>query len=396
MPQLNFANIGFIVIIVAMSTSPAFALGNGNLNLLLVGIMALSPFAIIKYPEIDYKAIFFLVFITLIISFPLLNHPETMRWSTIIFTILFCLTFVAYSSLLKHTDIGAEQYLKIIKYLIYAYAIVLLIQQFCVLTGLPIFNLSNYDKATPWKLNALTSEPSHSARIMGILMYCFLYVKELKNEKAYSLKEDLKEDKWVWIGFLWTMLTMVSASAFVFIGIVMLKFFKLRYTPYLLGIITAIIITVSFIEIKPLQRTTDIFLATITLDEDVIMKTDGSAAARIVPTIKLIKTVTIFSADGLFGHGIDQLSRNRVVDMSKVGYGNQGVTGGSMTMWYDYGFIVFALWIGFTLYCCFNKKDPFVSLVFWFFLVFLFGINNQIVWLALILMYTNKKIKLES
>lgn len=387
----NFANLWAVVLLVVMSTAFSFALRGDNLNLLLIGLMALSPLAILVYPEFDRTDVFGVVFMSFIVFCPLLNHPETMRWSTVLYTLAYCFTFMAYTRLLRHGEFGLEQYMGLVKFLIYAYAVVLLVQQFSVLVGLPVFNLSAYDPRTPFKLNALTSEPSHSARVMGILMYSYLCIRELSTGSVYSFKEHFKQDKWVWMGFLWTMITIISASAFLFIGIVLLKFLKWRYWFSLIGLSLLVAAASYFLEIRAMERTYKIFLATVTMNEKTIMLTDGSAAARIVPTVKLLKTVTVFSEDGLFGHGIDQLRRDRVVDMSRVGYGTQGMTGGSMTMWYDYGFIVFALWMVFSIRCCFNRKEPLVTFLFWFFAVFLFGINNQFVWLVILLMYTNKQ-----
>ena len=65
---------------------------------------------------------------------------------------------------------------------------------------MPIFNLSNYDLNEPWKLNSLSAEPSHSARIMALLMYCYITIKELVTNIKYNFKFDLKKDKWIWIG----------------------------------------------------------------------------------------------------------------------------------------------------------------------------------------------------
>lgn len=171
-----------------MAIAPAFALGDDNRNLLLIGAMGVSPYFFFRYPIIIPKVDFYLGSICLfMVIFPLLFHPETMRWSTVLYSCMFCVYFMAFARVLYSNGYDFSDFSKLLKGLIYAYCIVLIIQQFCVLTNLPIFNLSNYDIREPWKLNSLMSEPSHSARIIPVLMYLYVTVQfNLKNN--YSLK----------------------------------------------------------------------------------------------------------------------------------------------------------------------------------------------------------------
>lgn len=387
--QFTLVNFWLYIILIAMSVSPAFALGADNRNLLLIGVMCLSPLVILRYMEFRRRDILLMSFMLCMILFPLLNHPQTMRWSTVLYTCLFCSTFMALPSLLVRNNFTTEKYLKLLKRLIYAYAIVLLIQQFCVLTEVPIFNLGNYDPRMPWKLNSLTSEPSHSVRILAILMYCYITIKEVVSERKYSFKLDWGRDKWVWCAFLWAMVTSFSGTAFLFLAIVLLKFLTFRTFLPLIGIVAAVVGLTVIMEVTAVERTYKTFMATLTLDERTIMKADGSAASRIVPAIVLAKNVTIFDKDGLFGHGVGQTIDDRVVDMSSVGYGRKGVAGTMLTLWYDYGFIVFILFLIFTLNACIVWKD-WLSFIFWAMIVFQLTINMQIVWFCIIALYLNK------
>ena len=176
MDKLKIHNTLVDFIIITLSVSPAFALADDNKNLLLILAMAiLIPFIFINNPTRISKIDFTLISLCLcMIIFPLLGHPETMRWSTVLYSCIFCLYFMAFTRVLSDSTYSNNDLLRILKLLIYAYCMVLIIQQFCVLTGLPIFNLSNYSIKEPWKLNSLMSEPSHSARIIPVLMYLFV------------------------------------------------------------------------------------------------------------------------------------------------------------------------------------------------------------------------------
>ena len=375
------------LILITLAVSPAFALGEGNRNLLLIGVMAISPLILIRYGKLYRFNKWLLVFMASIIIIPLIHQPESMRWTTVLYSIMFCLTFLAYCELFRKGVFTPINYLNLLKYLILAYFSMLLIQQFCVLVGLPIFNVSNYSPKEPWKLNSLAAEPSHSARIMALLMYCYITIKELVVHRKYRFKLDFKKDKWLWLAFIWTMITMGSGTAFLFILIVLLKFIRPRNLfPIIIGIVL-IFALINVLEITAFERTYKIFKATLTLDKDTIMRADHSASMRIVPLLVVIENLGFNTLNDWFGHGIDYTGTFLSDQISGIKKGTSG--GGLLQVWMEYGFLSFFLFLIFSLFNSFRKEDL-LSLVFWFMLVFLYGVNSQIVWLCIILLYTNK------
>ena len=376
-----------VIILISLSVSPAFALGEGNRNLLLIAVMVLSPIIILYFGKFDRINPWLILFLVSIIIFPLIHQPQSMRWSTVLYSVMFCLTFMAYNELLNRSYFTPHNYLKLLKNLILAYFVVLLIQQFCVLAGLPIFNLSNYDTNNPWKLNSLSAEPSHSARIVALLMYCYINIKEVVTHHKYNFKVEIKKDKWVWIAFIWTMVTMGSGTAFLFLIIVFLKFIRLRNLVSIFIFALTILILVNYFEITSFERTYKTVIATLTLDEQTIVEADHSASIRIVPMIILAKMVDLTNLNGWFGHGIDYVSSFMYERISGVKEGFSG--GGMFQLFIEYGFISFILFIIFSSLSSYRKGD-YISAVFWFMLVFAYGVNGQIVWLSIILLYTNK------
>jgi hypothetical protein len=375
------------LIIIALAIAPAFALGEGNRNLLLIGVMSLSPLVILRNFEFDKMDLLLLLFLVTIIAFPLVVNPETMRWSTVMYSVMFGLTFIAYKQLLRQKYFSIFNYLNILKFLIYAYFIVLLIQQFCVLTGLPILNESNYFPIQPWKLNSLAAEPSHSARIVALMMYSYITIKEKILNRSYNFKKEMKKDKWLWLAFIWTMVTMGSGTALLFIAIVLSKFIHFKNLISLLLILGIMLILVNNFNIDFFERTFNTVTATLTLDENTIIEADHSASIRIVPIIVLAKMISLNSIEGWFGHGIDYVSNFLDQYMTGVPEGISG--GGLFQLWMEYGFISFALFMLFSFKTIFKRTD-YLSVVFWFMLVFLYGINNQMVWLSIVLLFTNK------
>ncbi len=378
-------------IIVTLSISPAFALADDNKNLLLiVSMVIVIPFIFINNPnrisKIDLTLVSLCFFI---IIFPLLGHPETMRWSTVIYSCMFCLYFMAFTRVLYDSNYNNDDLLRILKYLIYAYGIVLIIQQFCVLAGLPIFNISNYSIKEPWKLNSLTSEPSHSARIIPVLMYLFICCNERATEEKQSLKESFKASKWVWLSFLWSVCTMGSATAIIFQWVVFAKFFNYKKLLPTIAVCVAILIGLFFIsENDSTLRVKRIATAMLTLDEDKIISADGSGASRIVPTIRAAKVIGITTKSDLFGHGIDA-DQHIIRPIPGIAKGQAG----AFFLWINFGVIVAIIWWIFSFKICYTPGN-FVSCIIWFLIPFSYGgFNNQIIWMVLTLMYTYKHIR---
>ena len=209
-----------VLCLIFLATSPVIFLGEGNRNLGLIALMFVAPLFILRRTlEAD---VYLLGFAFSIVIFPALVHSGGTRWSTIFYTLMFCGFFISYDGMLRRRMFRLATFVKIIRYLIIAYTVVLIIQQLCVLVGLPIFNLSNYDPSNRWKLNSLSAEPSHSARIVGLLMLSYSLGMGLLGGADRNLKVSQRQDIGLWLCFFWTMITMLSATAVAMIVIVLL------------------------------------------------------------------------------------------------------------------------------------------------------------------------------
>ncbi len=378
-------NIFINIMITLIAVSPAFALGEGNRNLLLIGAMCLSPYYFLRYPIIIPKVDIPLVLLCYMMTgFPLVFHPDTMRWSTVLYSCMFCIYFMAFARVFLAKEYNLSDFSRLLKGLIYAYCIVLIIQQICVLFGWPIFNVSNYSPKEPWKLNSLMSEPSHSARIVPVLMYIFICCeKGIKG--TWSIKQSISEERWVWIAFLWSVLTMSSSTAFIFLFIIIAKSISTKKILSSIAVIAIVIGVLYSSGNRTIVRVQKIITATLTFDENKIIRADGSGSYRIVPTIRGAKAVSLTDLDDWFGHGIDA-----DVYAIKPLPGTDAGHAGSFYLWYNYGFLVSILFWMFSLSICLIKKDP-VSILVWLLCIFSYGgLNNQIIWLTIILLYTYK------
>lgn len=375
--------------IILLAVSPAFALGEGNRNLLLIGAMTISPIFLLRYPIIISKVDLPLLCICfMIIIFPLGFHPGTMRWSTLLYSCMFCLYFMSYVRVLIFSDFDLFNFIQLLRGIVFAFCIVLVIQQFCVLTGLPIFNVSNYNPLEPWKLNSLMAEPSHTARILSLLV--FIYIMTYKQITGIAnLKKIILNDKYFFFAYIYCTLTMGSGTAILLFIILLIGFIPskkiLSISIYLLFLSPVIYFANQ--EIKSINRTSKFVVALLNFDEKELIREDLSAAIRIVPTIHGAKSVSIFSMDDLFGHGVD--ADAKLTPLPSVDCG-----AGSFSIWYNFGFFAAILFWGYCLLICFLKEKAIMSVFFWLLLCFFYGgLNNQLIWLTLSLFFTYKYLR---
>lgn len=178
---------------------------------------------------------------------------------------------------------------------------------------------------------------------------------------------------------------MMSATALVMIIIVLVtnaQGYGIRFyvVSFLLAIFAIFLIPDDLIE-----RVFAISLAALTLDYEAVLNADHSGAMRIAPMLVLLDKSELFSVSGIFGNGVDSVSLFMSDYIWGVAEGSQG--GGLLALWYEYGLITFLFFLLFTLYTTSALKSP-AGFLIWFSLIFIAGLNSQMVWLAIILLHT--------
>ena len=370
-----------VISLFAFGTALKPFLGADNRNLLLIGLMGLSPIFVLRALQIRKSHLTLYLYMGSILLFPPVINPEHLRWSTILFSMMFSLSFIAYENALWGSRMEIETFIKAIRFLLLAYFVVLGIQQIGVLTGLPILNESNYNAELGWKLNALAAEASHTARNVSVLMFAYLALEEVRTGKKYAFKPLFRRDKYLWLGYALMTLTMQSTTAFIFAPLILFKVSNRRNIGFVVGALAIAVMAVTSFASDVFGRASTFVEAAFTFDYQLVMAADHSGSMRVAPMFVLMDKVELFSFAGLFGHGIDSVS----TFMSDYIYGvYEGFTGGGMLqLWYEYGFITFALFVAFTLRIASALKSV-ANFIFWLLIVFTAGPNNQILWFFLI------------
>ena len=279
-------------------------------------LMAISIIILFTYSFKISKALIIGVAYLLYQYFTASFHPESFRWSTIIYSILLTLTYISMYNLITIERVFTiNHFIKICKWMMMAFFVVCIIQQIALLLGfsyLPAINL--------WKVldrgigcNSLSIEPSSFARFMLVFYYSYIKCCEYKRDEGpFTLKELFSgEHKWVTIRFLWMMFTMGSGTAFVCIILLSLYFVRKNNWYYVLPTLLIIYGLIQASGIEHLDRATGVMNEVAQLDKEGAQEVDDSGAGRISPFLNSLNA-DFSKFETWFGHGTDYSEKNKL------------------------------------------------------------------------------------
>ncbi len=268
-------------------------------------------------------------------------HPESFRWSTLIFSAMLVYSYAAfYNFIFIEKVFTIDHFIKICKWVMMAYFIVCIIQQILIIIGIHDFSFINlYHLDRGIGCNSLCREPSTFGRFMLVFYYAYVKCQEYKRDEGpFTLSELFSgEHKWITIRFLWMMLTMGSGTAYLCLILFALYFVRKHNWYYIVPTLIGCYILIQNSGIEALDRTTNTIEATATLDKDVVRETDGSASARITPILNTF-TADFTKSETWLGYGID------------AGIGNKY----NRTLFHDYGFIFYIVTLFLSFTCAYN------------------------------------------
>lgn len=372
---LNDRNIaGIYLILMSIQYIPIEGWG---VSYVKFAAMCLSPFIwLYSCPVISKALIFGMLFFSLLLLSSLFNI-ESFRLSTIGYQFTFLCTYITFYTLIVYKKVfSLDDFIRLLKGLIYAYAIVLIIQQILILLGLKHFPLVNYIYFLGRGIgaNSLALEPSHAARICGVAYFSLIRLLEVRHGRSLFLN-DIKTDlKWVTISFLWCMITMGSGTAFVILGIISLYFLKKQYALTIVPLLVCFYFVIPFIENESLQRAYNVVQAFLTGDQSTITRVDNSASGRINPLLNTIDYLDLSDLRVWIGYGIDT---KNTVEKPFIGCIQ------------DYGLIAFIA-MQILVYSCTIKRLISIESLLW---IFIFGMafqNFAYTW-AVLMMWTGVK-----
>jgi hypothetical protein len=380
--------IFMLILLLGFSTAFSFAVGEDQRNYFVIGIMTLSCVVFLfTFSKFNSGELYVYGFY-LSLMMCLLLHPKTFRGSSLAYTLMFTLTFIVYLRMLHTEVLQFHTYLKMLKFIICAYFFVLLIQQLCVVANLPVFNFI-IGGDSKFKLNALSPEPSHSARILIILIYSFVFMRETELKRTYRLFSDGFTDWHVWLCFLYTMLTMGSGTAYFLLPLLLIRFVSVPTLFWSGGAFFCLLAVGSFqgIDNIAMNRALTFGRALLTNSPSEILNADHSASIRVLPVYFYLEQVRLFSSDFWLGKGIDY---NITLFTSLMpGVPENFSFGGITTLFLNQGMVAGILLVLMVYQNCLPKLWSYSTLLC-VVLIFACGINIQITWLVFMLLASNR------
>lgn len=279
------------------------------------------PLIWLAYSRKISKAMMLFVTYMFFVLFAALSHPDTLRWSTILYLASFLVMFSTFYNLVyEEKAFSFEFFTRLITGLLLAYFITLLMQQACLSVGIRIFPPINLVQILNRGIgaNSLSYEPSSAARIMAVLYLALMRMQEIRLSHKIRIADMWRDYKWPTIAFLWTMLTMGSGTAFVALSVISLYFIQKRYLITVVPLILMFVMIIPYIDFEPLQRAYNVVGGFLTGDEQAVQE-DTSAATRVQPLINTFTRLDLTQWETWLGHGCDfTLSQGDHFDCLKV------------------------------------------------------------------------------
>ncbi len=319
-----------------------------------VTMMAITPFVLVHYIKITKAFVCAVLYISWIFLTSYVLHPWNFRASTVSYLYMYVITYVAfYNFVWVQKVFTLDYFIKLVRNLIYLFAIVLIIQQVFIIIGVKYFPLINLSQILNRGIgaNSLTFEPSTFARVMGVLFYVYLKCNEYRTGVKLTISSIFSvEHRWVTIAFFWSMLTMGSGTAFICLGVLSLFFMRGFQFLYAIPIFVAVYFTLDFFEVKQFNRAVTAAQATMTGDAKEVAEADGSSSVRIAPVLNTLN-IDLSEAKAWIGEGCDTAVKYRRTDKRFLGEIN------------DYGLIAYILGL-ILVFSCSMKPFSLATLMF--------------------------------
>lgn len=322
--------------------------------------MAISPLILLlKAPGVSKATMWGIFFWTVTVGMSVFQHGAP-RMSTFYYTAMFLFVFNLYYNLiyLKHA-FSLDEFINIMKFMIFAYFVCLVLQELSFLVGLRtnyLVNMMGFSYYGLFRLPSLGIEPSSSARTLAVCFYAFLKCTEYKLGTPPSIKWLWKEEKWTVLAFLYTMVFMGSGTAMVCLAILSLYFMRKEYALFVIIMSVALYNVIPLINYEPLNRAIDVMNASMTGDSEEVTQVDHSASTRVNIILDTFKYLDITDPQIWYGKGVDSWSSEKHAMVSGI---------------VDYGLISYFIKLGMFLSCCFTG---FISIEMVMYIL-IFGMN---------------------
>ncbi len=343
---------------------------DGGVNMLNVSVMMVASFSVLlrlrELKRYDWGLI--LLWGVMFLS---ASQNSNFRQSTFLYSGLFIFQFISLRIYSKY--IRVNKYLAFLRFLIFAYWGVLLIQQISEITGFSGFN-RNGEFFIRFKMNSLAQEPSMLPPSVALLFLMYIRIKYLNRVNVIDLKQLYKENKKIcWI-LLYILLSCGTTSAIILLPIILLFFLKnhiVKYIPFFCAILLSGSVLINYFYPQTIERISNILGVIGSFDPMAIYDADQSGSARISPYLFYLYDFDLKNPNFWFGFGHDYGAKHLSWEMLGKEFGYEVGIGGIINYLYDYGFLIFAFFM------FLMRQIVFKSFLSWDFFFWIFAFSMQ-------------------
>lgn len=316
----------------------------------------------------------------------LVTHPEVFRLSTIMYSTMFIITFIAYANCVSISNISIGEVKNLLLKLIYAFAVVQLFQQIGQISNTYIINESyNIVRGSLGKVNSLTAEASQTAYVMVALLYSFIKLTEIENlGQKCNLKYYWKHYRWLCVSCLYVFLGSISVTGAIAFFLLMIYFISRKQLIKSLFLSTILLYLFLMSNFDLAVRIRTLLPVVLSFDAVKVFEVDASSAARIGPYLIYFDDIDFFMINTWFGHGCDYGGLHAYSTMLEHDIDQNIGVGGIVNNLFDYGLIhLFALIYFLTRFIRMRSFEMFLY-------IFIFSTNSfnmHTHWIFFYLMY---------
>lgn len=375
--QLTRNNINSALVL-TFSTAFAPLVGSDQRNFLVIFMCILASAALLLTRRFPRQVFLIYLFAVYALVVNLVNH-DTVRWSSFFYTALFLSSYAFYT--LKQTlDLAEIHKLStIIYYLIFAYAIVGLIQYISLLTGIEPINGILY--GGPLRQNMLSVEPSHAALTISMLYIVHHHLVHLVADSRERQKKVLYAAIAAVAGIAFSGSSM-GVLAILAIFVTLYPMASLFLSPIVLILLSSALWLSDW---EPTARLFGFLGSLPSANAYTIAAVDHSASIRLQPVLVYVRDINFGSLEFWFGSGAS--SQLQFLFSKIIGAPDLWVSGFIPGALIDYGLIGVAIFFLVVFPFRIIRVSP---VLFVYFLLFMttHWFNSQIFWLFLFFAHT--------
>ncbi len=361
----------------------------------MLALMYCSPLLYLMFANVITSIDWASILLMLSIGVTGLTNPEEFRISTVLYSCMFVTMFLAYTKFITNSGLTAQNIKKLCVNIIYAYAIIQIIQQIGVLTDSYVLNGSyNIGIGNLLKVNDFTAEASQTGRVITAIAYGFIKSEEIiLGVDKISLKYLWKNYKKLCLAFLYISFGTASVACAFGCFVLMLYFIERKHI--IQGVLTISIAFVLFLymETELSIRIRTFLMAVWEFDARSLFLIDPSSAARVGPYMLYAEEFDISNYNVWLGYGCDYGGIHAYSIMSDVDVEKNMGVGGIINSLYDYGLIFLFAFLFFVIRVVGVKGYE----LFLFLIIFsTSAFNMHTLWIFFIIVYTIRYLKEES